>query len=774
MKEHHFSESLTEALKKSQEYALSHKYEYLTIDNVMLFVCDTPYGKELFEAVGLNVEVFKENVSAYLEENIPKYSNENDITQLSISLREVFQKATLMQKGSGEESETNEAYFILALFQLKEENFTLSFFNHFRVTKQDFKIYLTHGQKKNSTTEPSENDKSFLGKFAVNLNIKATQGKIDPVIGRQEEIDKVITILAQRRKNNPILVGEPGVGKTAIAEGLAKKIIEGQVPEQISKFIIYSLDMAALVAGTKYRGDFEERLKGVVKEASANKNIVLFIDEIHTLIGTGAGNATMDASNIIKPALSSGEIKVIGATTYDEHKKHFEKEGALARRFQKVDIIEPTQDEAIQIIKGLKTQYESFHEVKYDDKAIEVAVKLTAKYINDRKLPDKAIDVIDMAGAIHKLNKNKNAVITEKEITEIVSKIARVPLNDMEKTDKVKFQNLESNLSKEIFGQNSAIETVVDSILLSKASLIGKDKPIGSFLFAGPSGVGKTELAKQLSLNLGIPFLRIDMSEYMEKHAVARLIGSPPGYVGYEQGGQLTEMIRKNPHSVLLLDEIEKAHPDIFNILLQVMDYGMLTDNEGKKADFKNVIIIMTSNIGAAEMNKNTMGFSDKPVSVSANRENEIKKSFAPEFYNRLDAVVQFNALDNNNISKVVIKGLYKLQLQLTDKKVIMSYSEDAVKFISENGFDPKLGARPIERYISQEVAKPLSKEIIFGRLEKGGFVHLEVVDGKLSFSYKEGIENSIMKSIQDILPEIEKAVPEKKPRKRTNKKLVD
>lgn len=772
MKEHHFSESLTEALKKAQDYAINHKYEYLTIDNLMLFICETQYGRELFEAVNLDVEVFKENVINYLNENIPKYSSENDVTQLSVSLREVLQKATLMQKGSGVKSETNEAYFILALYQLKEENFTLSFFNHFKVGKQDFKLYIAHGKKKNESEAP-DSEKSFLGKFAINLNSKASAGKIDPVIGRQEEISKVITILAQRRKNNPVLVGEPGVGKTAIAEGLAKKIVEGEVPEQLSQFVIYSLDMAALVAGTKYRGDFEERLKGVVKEAGADKNIVLFIDEIHTLIGTGAGNATMDASNIIKPSLSSGEIKVIGATTYDEHKKHFEKEGALARRFQKVYVLEPTQEEAIEIIKGLKSQYESFHEVTYEEKAIEVAVKLTSKYINDRRLPDKAIDVIDMAGAEQKLKKSKNVVIGEKEVTEIISKMARIPLNDMEKSDKVKFKNLELNLKKEIFGQDKAIDTVVDSILLSKASLIGKDKPIGSFLFAGPSGVGKTELAKQLAQSLSVPFLRIDMSEYMEKHAVSRLIGAPPGYVGHEQGGQLTELIRKNPHSVLLLDEIEKAHPDIFNILLQVMDYGMLTDNEGKKADFKNVVIIMTSNIGAFEMNKNSMGFTERP-NITVNRENEIKKAFSPEFYNRLDSVVQFNALDNENISKVVIKGLSKLQLQLSEKKVIMSYNKEAISYIAEKGFDIKLGARPIERFISQEIARPLSKEILFGKLENGGSINLSVKDEQLAFTYKEGIENTIMKSIQEILPEIEKAVPEKKPRKKPSKKIEE
>lgn len=770
MKEHHFSESLTEALKKAQDYAITNKYEYLTIDNLMLFICETQYGRELFEAVNLNVDVFKENIVPYLNENIPKYSNENDVTQLSVSLREVLQKATLMQKGSGVKSETNEAYFILALYQLKEENFTLSFFSHFKVGKQDFKIYISHGKKKNDT-ESVESDKGFLGKFAINLNNKAISGKIDPVIGRQEEIKQVITILAQRRKNNPILVGDPGVGKTAIAEGLAKKIVDGEVPEQLSKFVIYSLDMAALVAGTKYRGDFEERLKGVVKEATADKNIVLFIDEIHTLIGTGAGNATMDASNIIKPSLSSGDIKVIGATTYDEHRKHFEKEGALARRFQKVDIIEPTIEETIEIIQGLKSQYENFHEVKYDDKAIETAVKLTAKYMNDRKLPDKAIDVIDMAGAEQKLKNSKNFMISEKEVKEVISKMVRIPLSEMEKTDKVKFKNLDNNLRKEIFGQDKAIETIVDSILLSKASLIGKEKPIGSFLFAGPSGVGKTELAKQLALNLNIPFLRIDMSEYMEKHAVSRLIGAPPGYVGHEQGGQLTEMIRKNPHSVLLLDEIEKAHPDIFNILLQVMDYGVLTDNEGKKADFKNVIIVMTSNIGAFEMNKNSMGFTEK-ATVIVNHENEVKKAFSPEFYNRLDAVVQFGNLDNANIAKVVVKGLGKLQLLLSEKKVILSYSKEVVTYISEKGFDAKLGARPIERFISNEVARPLSKEILFGKLEDGGSIMIDVENNALSFTYKEGIENTIMKSIQEILPQIEKAVHEKKPRKKVAKKI--
>lgn len=770
MKEHHFSESLTEALKKAQDYAINNKYEYLTIDNLMLFICETKYGRELFEAVNLDIELFKDNIILYLNENIPKYTSENDVTQLSISLREVLQKATLMQKNSGVKSETNEAYFILALYQLKEENLTLSFFNHFKVGKQDFKMYLSSGKKK-SDSESSESEKGFLGKFAINLNNKASQGKIDPVIGRKEEIQKVITILSQKRKNNPVLVGEPGVGKTAIAEGLAKKIVEGEVPESLSKFVIYSLDMAALVAGTKYRGDFEERLKGVVKEASSDNNIVLFIDEIHTLIGTGAGNSTMDASNIIKPSLSSGEIKVIGATTYDEHKKHFEKEGALARRFQKVEVLEPTQEEAIEIIQGLKSIYEKFHEVAYTNKAIEVAVKLTAKHINDRRLPDKAIDVIDMAGAEQKLKKARNFVIGEKEITQVIANLTRIPLNEMEKSDKMKLKSLDKDLKQEIFGQEEAIDVVVDNILLSKASLIVKDKPIGNFLFAGPTGVGKTELAKQLSISLNIPLLRIDMSEYMEKHAVSRLIGAPPGYVGHEQGGQLTELIRKNPHCVLLLDEIEKAHPDIYNILLQIMDYGILTDNEGKKSDFKNVVIIMTTNIGAVEMNKNSMGFGDT-LNVNQNRESEIKKSFSPEFYNRLDAIVQFHSLQSDNISKIVVKGLSKLQLQLSEKKVIMSYSKDTVKYIAEKGFDAKLGARPIERFISQEFARPLSREILFGKLETGGSVTLNMKKDVLTFTYNEGLEKSIMKSIQEILPDIKKEVSEKKPKRKTAKKV--
>lgn len=736
MKQHHFSDSVMEALTKAQKNVIDNHYEYLTIDNLMMYIAQTKYGTELFEAVGINTFEFIENIQSYIIENTPKQENENYQGQLTLSLRELLQKSTYLQKSSGIKSDVNESHIILSIFSLKDETYTLSFFNHYKINKQDFKIYLSTGKKKGEDIK--NNEYPNLDKYAINLNKKALSGKIDSVIGRNEEIKKVITILTQRRKNNPILVGEPGVGKTAIAEGLADKIIKNEIPSQIKDYVIYSLDMPALVAGTKYRGDFEERLKAVIKEASSSENIVLFIDEIHTLIGTGAGNNSMDASNILKPMLSSGEIKVIGATTYKEYKQIFEKEGALTRRFQKVEVIEPTTKDSIDIIKGLKTHYETFHSVKYEDDAIESAVLLTAKYINDRQLPDKAIDAIDMAGATNKLSSKPKKIITAKEISEIVSNMARVPLSEIQKTEKNKLKSLDAYLKKEIYGQDEAIDTVVDSIILSKAAISIKNKPIGSFLFAGQSGVGKTELAKQLAHHLNIPFLRLDMSEYMEKHSVAKLVGSPPGYIGHEEGGQLTEMIRKNPHCVLLLDEIEKAHSDIYNILLQVMDYGILTDNEGNKSDFKNVIVIMTSNLGASEINKTTIGFSDKVNDISHNRETEIKKYFSPEFYNRLDSVIQFNSLSLENIYKIISKNLNMLNTQLKNKNIVLKYNQQVIEHIYNKGFDIKLGARPIERYIEKNISNILSKEILFGSLEIGGKVNLTIKDDKINFKFSK------------------------------------
>lgn len=754
------------AINNTVKYAQEKNFEYITVDNLMLFLSSTQRGREIFEAMGVNLNEFRKGVEEYLSDNIPQNNISGEI-QATIPFRNILEQAYVLKKAAGNDL-VDEGYILVALFELdNEDSYIMHYFKHFGITRFDIVSYLSHGKKKVQTKtenkETSDSSKSFLGKFAILLNTKAENGRIDPIIGREEEINKVITILAQRRKNNPILVGDPGVGKTAIAEGLAKKIVEKSVPAELENALIYSVDLPSVVAGTKYRGDFEERLKGIIKEASQNPDIILFIDEIHTLIGTGAGNSTMDASNMLKPALSSGELKVVGATTYDEYRKIFEKEGALSRRFQKVEVVEPSEEDSIKILLGLKSQYEEFHKIKYDDNAIEAAVKLTSKYINDRKLPDKAIDIIDMVGAEVKLSKEVE-IITEKEVSKIVAKVVRIPVNDIEATEKNKLKSLESELKAEIYGQDDAIDQIVDTVIYSRGIGALKPKPIGSFLLAGPSGVGKTELSKQVAQKLGIPFLRFDMSEYMEKHTVARLVGAPPGYVGYDQGGQLTDIIKKNPHSVLLFDEIEKAHPDIFNILLQVMDYGVLTDSNGVKADFKNVIFMMTSNVGAAEMTKKSIGFTgdEKNETNITNREAIIKKNFSPEFYNRLDAVVHFNALSEDNIIKVVEKQFVKLQNQLNDKRVIAIFSEDVKKFVAKNGFDAKLGARPIERFVEKEIAKPLSKEILFGNLEFGGEVTFEIVDEKVKLkvlcSYKkdEGIVKPIEKKVRKTRKKIE------------------
>ena len=778
-KEISFTGSCLKAIFESKEYAKNKNFEFVTVDNLMLFISKTPKGKEIFEAVGLNSLNFQHQIEAYLDEEIPKRSEEDITFDISIQYANLIKSAILLAKSDNDLTMVDEGHILVAFFDSDcEDTFVAGYFSHYKVSKFDIINYITSGKKKEPSKQNEEaKDKpnGTLEKYAVLLNNKAKDGKIDPIIGREEEINKVITILAQRRKNNPVLVGEPGVGKTAIAEGLAKKIVEKNVPPQLQDFLIYSLDLTAVVAGTRYRGDFEERLKNIVKEASQNPNIVLFIDEIHTLIGTGAGNSSMDASNMLKPALSSGELKVIGSTTYDEYRKIFEKEGALSRRFQKVDIVEPSEEDSIKILMGLKSQYEEFHDIEYSDSAIETAVKLTSKYINDRKLPDKAIDIIDMIGAQNKLT-NEVDVITDKEIAKLISKVVRIPVDDVEATEKTKLKNLENDLKKEIYGQDSAITQVSDTIIYSRGIGALKPKPIGSFLLAGPSGVGKTELAKQLSNKLGIPFLRFDMSEYMEKHTVSRLVGAPPGYVGYEQGGQLTDAIKKSPHCVLLFDEIEKAHPDIYNILLQVMDYGVLTDTNGVKADFKNVIFMMTSNIGAAEINKSTLGFTSSHNTYeeeAKNRESLIKKEFPPEFYNRLDAVIQFNPLNEESIVKVVEKHLNQLSIQLKDKNVEAIYSEDLIKHIAKNGFDPKLGARPIERFIEREIARPLSKEIVLGKLDFGGKIKVVVKDEKIVFediiSFKEEKENMLTDSLNKAIDESNNERKLRKRRKKVN-----
>ena len=593
------AECLT-AFKEAIAFAEKKKYEYLSVDNLMLFLARTKYGQEFFKSMGLNIDHFEEEVIRFLNDNVPKITGKAD-PEYTVSLKNLEEIAFKATKASGK-SKIEEGYLLACLYELSEDEcFTLNYFTSFDISRFDVMSYVSQGKKKVTEEKQEiikkENGKQFLNKYGILLNEKANNNKIDNVIGRQKEITSMIEILCQKKKNNPVLVGEPGVGKTAIIEGLAKQINDGKVPQQIAQAKIYLIDVSSMIAGSKYRGDFEEKFKGVIKEASEDKDVILAIDEIHTLVGSGSNQGTMDGANMLKPMLASGEIKLIGATTYDEYRKFFEKDAALTRRFKKIDIVEPTAEETISILHGLKEEYEKFHKVSYDDKAIEKAVILSVKFINDKFLPDKAFDIIDLAGSKAKLNNVKKIDVSF--INKVFSDITRIPVGDLEDKEKTNIKNLNQELKDEIFGQNEAIEKIVDSIVLAKSNLIPKEKPIGSFLFAGPSGVGKTELTKQIAKKLNIPLLRFDMSEYMEKHSVAKFIGTAPGYVGFEQGGILVEAIKKNPSCVLLLDEIEKAHEDILNILLQVMDYASLTDNQGRKANFKNVILVMTSNMGA-------------------------------------------------------------------------------------------------------------------------------------------------------------------------------
>lgn len=743
-KNDYFSEDCMNALDLAVKWTKKHRLEYITLDSFMMFIAQTPKGTEIFEAMNLKVDDFVSQASNYVLSVVQKISpsEKNYEPQLTLGLEVLRNSALFLAQSAGlsksQANKVDEGFLLAAIFQIQKECFTLSYFEANNVLRFDIMSYVAHKKEKVSSVSSdvkSDVKESALQKYSINLNQKAKSGKIDAVIGREKEIARTIEILSQRRKNNPILVAEPGVGKTAIAEGLAKEIVEGNVPENIKNFKIYSLDMTALVAGTKYRGDFEQRLKQVIVEASKDSNIVLFIDEIHSLIGTGAASGgAMDASNMLKPALSSGEIKVVGATTYDEYRKYFSKEGALARRFQKVDVEEPSVDLACQILHGIKSYYQDFHGVIYTEGAIKNAVELSVKYISDRRLPDKAIDVLDSAGAKAKLD--GVSVVDETRVKNVIASIARIPVSTVDESDKDKLRHLETNLKKEVFGQDHAVERVVDNIIYARANLLGKEKPIGSFLFAGPSGVGKTELAKQIASNLGVNFTRIDMSEYMEKHSVARLIGAPPGYVGYEQGGLLTEEVRKHPYSVLLLDEVEKAHRDIFNILLQVMDYGSLTDSEGKKADFKNVIIIMTTNLGAAALTKETLGFDVISNDVNAERESVIKKYFSPEFYNRLDGVVQFNQLEKETILDIVKKQVNVVTKNLLEKQVVAVATDDVYEFIAEKGYDEKLGVRPIERFIETNISRVLAREILLGKLEFGGEIKICIKDDKIAIDY--------------------------------------
>ncbi|MDE2626693.1 MAG: ATP-dependent Clp protease ATP-binding subunit ClpA [Burkholderiales bacterium] len=730
--------------------ARQQRHEFITVEHLLMALLDNPSAAEVLRACSANGDDLRKSLLGFIKENTPTVGGSDEVdTQPTLGFQRVIQRAIMhvQSTGSGKKEVTG-ANVLVAIFGEKDSH-AVYYLHQQGVTRLDVVNFIAHGIKKSDPPEPakpsegasgSESEKeegdgkgSPLDQFTQNLNQLARDGKIDPLIGREHEVERVIQILCRRRKNNPLLVGEAGVGKTAIAEGLAWRITQKDVPEVLAESVVYSLDMGALLAGTKYRGDFEQRLKGVLKQLKDQPNAVLFIDEIHTLIGAGAASGgTLDASNLLKPALSSGAMKCIGATTFTEYRGIFEKDAALSRRFQKIDVIEPSVEQTVEILKGLKSRFEEHHSVKYALGALQAAAELSAKFINDRHLPDKAIDVIDEAGAAQRIlpKSKQKKTITRNEVEEIVAKIARIPPASVSNDDRSKLKTLDRDLNSVVFGQEPAIEALASAIKMARSGLGRPDKPIGSFLFSGPTGVGKTEVAKQLAYILGIELIRFDMSEYMERHAVSRLIGAPPGYVGFDQGGLLTEAISKKPHAVLLLDEIEKAHPDVFNVLLQVMDHGTLTDNNGRKADFRSVIIIMTTNAGAETMNKATIGFTNSRE--AGDEMADIKRLFTPEFRNRLDATVSFKALDEEIILRVVDKFLLQLESQLGEKKVDVTFTDALRKQLAKKGFDPLMGARPMQRLIQDTIRRALADELLFGRLVDGGRLTVDVdADGK-------------------------------------------
>ena len=715
------------------------RHELITVEHLLLAMIDNPTAAEVLRACGANLDKLRSELNHYIEEHTPNVGGDEEVdTQPTLGFQRVIQRAILHVQSSGKKEVTG-ANVLVAIYGEKESH-AVFFLHQQGVTRLDVVNYISHGVAKvaeeskraeaEQNTETEAPPASALDSYTLNLNDQVLAGKIDPVIGREKELERVIQTLCRRRKNNPLLVGEAGVGKTAIAEGLARRIVEKNVPDVLANAVIYSLDMGALLAGTKYRGDFEQRLKAVMKKLEEQSDAVLFIDEIHTLIGAGAASGgTLDASNLLKPALSNGSLKCIGATTYQEYRGIFEKDHALSRRFQKVDVEEPSIAETVQILKGLKSRFEKHHSVKYTISALNTAAELSAKYINDRHLPDKAIDVIDEAGAAQRIlpKSKQKKVIGDKEIEDIIAKIARIPPKNISSDDRNALKTLDRDLKAVVFGQDKAIESLAAAIKMARSGLGNQNKPIGSFLFSGPTGVGKTEVAKQLAYTLGIELVRFDMSEYMERHAVSRLIGAPPGYVGFEQGGLLTEAITKHPYCVLLLDEIEKAHPDIYNILLQVMDHGTLTDNNGRKADFRNVTIIMTTNAGADALSKTSMGFTQGKQ--AGDEMAEIKRLFSPEFRNRLDATVSFAPLSQDIIMRVVDKFLMQLEDQLHEKKVEASFSDKLKAYLGKKGFDPLMGARPMSRLIQDTIRRGLADELLFGKLANGGHVFVDIDD---------------------------------------------
>jgi ATP-dependent Clp protease ATP-binding subunit ClpA len=726
--------------------ARQQRHEFITVEHLLLALLDNPSAAEVLRACAASIEDLRKSLTSFIKENTPTVSGTEEVdTQPTLGFQRVIQRAIMhvQSTGSGKKEVTG-ANVLVAIFGEKDSH-AVYYLHQQGVTRLDVVNFIAHGIKKSDPPEPAKSGEGAsqegsdkeepadgkatpLDQFTQNLNQMARDGKIDPLIGREHEVERVIQVLCRRRKNNPLLVGEAGVGKTAIAEGLAWRITQGDVPEILSASTVYSLDMGALLAGTKYRGDFEQRLKGVLKQLKDQPNAVLFIDEIHTLIGAGAASGgTLDASNLLKPALSNGTMKCIGATTFTEYRGVFEKDAALSRRFQKIDVVEPSVEQTVEILKGLKSRFEDHHGIKYALGALQAAAELSAKYINDRHLPDKAIDVIDEAGAAQRIlpKTKQKKTINRAEVEDIVAKIARIPPASVSSDDRGKLKTLDRDLKSVVFGQEPAIDALAAAIKMARSGLGKPEKPIGSFLFSGPTGVGKTEVAKQLAYILGIELIRFDMSEYMERHAVSRLIGAPPGYVGFDQGGLLTEAVTKKPHCVLLLDEIEKAHPDVFNVLLQVMDHGSLTDNNGRKADFRNVIVIMTTNAGAETMNKATIGFTNKRE--QGDEMADIKRLFTPEFRNRLDAIVNFRALDQEIILRVVDKFLLQLESQLAEKKVDVTFSDALRQHLAKTGFDPLMGARPMQRLIQDTIRRALADELLFGRLVDGGRLKVDV-----------------------------------------------
>ncbi|CAM3719618.1 ATP-dependent Clp protease ATP-binding subunit ClpA [Roseateles saccharophilus] len=730
--------------------ARQQRHEFITVEHLLLALLDNPSAAEVLRACAANLDDLRKSLTQFIKENTPMVGGSDEVdTQPTLGFQRVIQRAIMhvQSTGSGKKEVTG-ANVLVAIFGEKDSH-AVYYLHQQGVTRLDVVNFIAHGIKKTDPEPPKSPEgqgqgqegereegeggsakASPLEQFTQNLNQLAKDGKIDPLIGRESEVERVVQVLCRRRKNNPLLVGEAGVGKTAIAEGLAWRITEGEVPEVLADSVVYSLDMGALLAGTKYRGDFEQRLKAVLKSLKEQPHAILFIDEIHTLIGAGAASGgTLDASNLLKPALSSGAMKCIGATTFTEYRGIFEKDAALSRRFQKIDVAEPSVEQTVEILKGLKSRFEEHHSVKYALGALQAAAELSAKYINDRHLPDKAIDVIDEAGAAQRIlpKSRQKKTITRAEVEDIVAKIARIPPASVNSDDRSKLKTLDRDLKSVVFGQDPAVDALAAAIKMARSGLGRPDKPVGSFLFSGPTGVGKTEVAKQLAYILGIELIRFDMSEYMERHAVSRLIGAPPGYVGFDQGGLLTEAVTKKPHAVLLLDEIEKAHPDVFNVLLQVMDHGTLTDNNGRKADFRNVIIIMTTNAGAEIMNKATIGFTTQRQ--QGDEMADIKRLFTPEFRNRLDAIVSFRALDEEIILRVVDKFLLQLESQLAEKKVEVGFSDALRKQLAKKGFDPLMGARPMQRLIQDTIRRALADELLFGKLVDGGRLTVDVDD---------------------------------------------